>query len=352
MIEFRSEPLVARFLRPGGQELCEAVNEVRWDPLTGRTMRITAPGRPVTRPPATPEAIPETVLDRDNCPFCKDLAEVTPGIRPTLQSPRALKSGEATLFPNLYPYGTNSAVICLTREHHVPIQRFSRAQLRNGLAVARDYVAKVQAAEPEARYVNITWNLLPPSGGTLIHPHFQVNADHIPVNRLREDLTASARFKERTGSDYWRALIATERRLGTRFLADIGQSAWLVPFAPRGQMEVWGILPHRTKVADLTGAEMDSLAEGLQNILNGYARIGINSLNFAIETDESPPELLPVRLRVVARSIFRAWYRSDQTHFTVVLDEFTTIRAPEMTAANLRSDFDAPAGLEPERARA
>jgi hypothetical protein len=56
-----------------------------------------------------------------------------------------------------------------------------------------------------------------------------------------------------------------------------------------------------------------------------------------------------VRLRVVARSAWRAWYRSDQTHFDVVLEECATILAPETAAALLRPSFGEADSIDPNR---
>jgi galactose-1-phosphate uridylyltransferase len=359
MIEFRSQPLFARSLRAGDDgpsEVTEALSEVRWDPLTGRTMRITAPRPavlPVPREGGGEPELPEKALAADRCPFCDDLARVTPGLVSELGGERRLVRGEATLFPNLYPYGCWSAVIALTRAHHVPLARFPRATLEDGLWVARDYVRRVRRADPAARHVNVTWNLLPSSGGTLVHPHLQVNVDPIPVNSLRETQEGAAAFRARHGADFFETLVAEERRLGLRFLADLGETAWLLPFAPQAHVEVWGVVPGRTRLTELSDATLSALAEGLHRVMQAYARAGRNALNMAIECDEGPAAAAvrdpAVRLRVVARSSWRAWYRSDQTHFDVVLEECATVIAPEAAAALLRPSFDAPAGVDPTR---
>jgi len=361
IIEFRSQALVARSLRPGGgpQDLTEALSEVRWDPLTGRTMRVTAP-RPgmmqaIVREGASNPELPEKALAAEHCPFCGDLAAVTPGLVPELGGERRLVRGEATLFPNLYPYGCWSAVVSLTRAHHVPIARFPRQVVEDGLWVAREYVRRVRAADPAARYVNVTWNLLPSSGGTLVHPHLQVNCDPVPVNGLRETQEGAAAFRARHDADYFATLVAEERRLGLRFLADLGETAWLLPFAPQAHVEVWGVVPGRTRLTGLGDDALEALAEGLHRVMRAYARAGRNALNMALECDEGQPDAPAVdpavRMRVVARSSWRAWYRSDQTHFDVVLEECATILAPEVAAALLRPAFDAPAGLDPGAAR-
>lgn len=359
-IEFRSRPLVARSRRPGTDEVGEATSEVRWDPLTGRTMRVTAP-RPFVVPAggaarSEPE-LPAKALAAETCPFCGDLSAVTPGLLPALGAERHLARGEGTLFPNLYPYGCWSAVIALTRAHHVPLAAFPRQPVVDGLYLAREYVRRVRRADPAARYVNVTWNLLPSSGGTIIHPHFQVNADPVPVNGLRETQEAAAAFRARHGADYFATLVAEERRLALRFLADIGETAWLLPFAPQAHVEVWGLVPGQTRFGALPDRALEGLADGLYAVMQAYARAGRNALNMALESDEGPPDGPPasdpaIRLRVVARSSWRAWYRSDQTHFDVVLEECATVIAPETAAALLRPSFGAPDGLDPDRALA
>ena len=349
MIEFRSQLLEARRLEPGSDEETTVGAEVRWDPLTGRTARLTI-SRPVlpTPPRTRRDELPPRDLDEARCPFCQDPYEVTPGLAPALSPERHLRRGEATLFPNLYPYGCYGAVISLTKQHHVPIEHFTRRQLRDGLRLARDYIARVVSHDPSARYVNVTWNLTPASGGTMLHPHFQINADPVPVNSLRETQDASLAYRAREGSGYWSELVAEERRLRMRFLADIADTAWLLPFAPQAHVEVWGVVPERTRISRLTDAQVDALAEGLHNVVQGYARAGRNALNMGMEADEGASVEPPVRMRVAVRSNYRSWYRSDQTHFDVVLEECATVITPELAAAWLRPAFGAPAGIDPD----
>ena len=351
MIDFRSKLLRARRLEPGSDEETEVGAEVRWDPLTGRTARLTI-SRPLlpTPPPVRGSEMPDLDLDRSRCPFCQDLVQVTPGLAPALSPDRHMRRGEATLFPNLYPYGCYGAVISLTEEHHVPIERFTLRQVRDGLTVARDYLRRVAAHDAEARYVNVTWNLLPAAGGTIIHPHFQVNADPVPVNSLRETQEASRRFRERHGQAYWPLLVAKERRLRMRFLADVGDTAWLVPFAPQAHVEVWGVVPDRTRISDLSDEQVGHLAQGLFFVMQAYAAAGRHALNMGLEADEGPSAEPPVRMRVAVRANYRPWYRSDQTHFDVVLEECATVITPERAAAWLRPSFGAPAGVDPDTA--
>ena len=340
MIEFRRQALTARYRSPDSEEEAEACSEIRWDPLTGRTMRITAP-RPM--PPRSffqlPE-LPEEALHRRGCPFCEELEKVAPGFLPGLAGGRRrLEKGDAVLFPNLYPYGRHSAVVRLSTQHHVPITDFEHGGLTDAFALVREYVSLVRAFDSESRYVTVTWNLLPPSGGTLVHPHWQVNLDPIPVNGFRRTREAAANFRERTGCDFWTALVERERMENTRVLAEIGPSVWLSPFAPEALFELWGLLPRKTRFADLADEDASALVTGLVRALAAYASIGRNALNMSLECDEGDSAGPAMRLRVLARSTYRPWYRSDRTHFHVALDESTTIISPEYVTERFRPFF-------------
>ena len=67
-IEFRSQDLVMTFRQPGSDETTEKISEVRWCPLTGRTMRITA-RRPLlsSEKLRAPEDLPAEVIDNVDC---------------------------------------------------------------------------------------------------------------------------------------------------------------------------------------------------------------------------------------------------------------------------------------------
>ena len=57
-----------------------------------------------------------------------------------------------------------------------------RPMIANSFSAAHDYLKKVIAQDPKTTYASINWNYLPPSGGSILHPHIHVLASEHPTN--------------------------------------------------------------------------------------------------------------------------------------------------------------------------
>ncbi len=176
-----------RIILPG-ETLPETVStEVRIDPLTGRTARITAPR--TDDPPIDFADPPYRAHVRESaatCPFCPDrILEATPRFAPEIAPEGRFSFGESVLFPNRSPYGPYSAVSTFSPDHFIEIGAFTERHYRDNFINARNYISRVYSVDPAVRYAAVTQNYLPSSGGTLIHPHLQVNlfaeSDQLPA---------------------------------------------------------------------------------------------------------------------------------------------------------------------------
>lgn len=320
-------------------ELDTKIVEVRIDPLTGHTSRIVDRfgGQPRTKPD-----ISELVEKTRNCFFCAGKVEnVTPKILPAISNDERISVGEALLFPNLTAYSAYNGVCIFSREHFIDLADLTPEMIANNLKAHRKYIELIAAYDPSAEYCSINGNYLPPAGSSMIHPHSQCSIDALPTNQELELIVASDDYFEENGRSFWEDLIQTEKDAGERFVADLGRVTWLTSFAPIGFNEVRAIVSERARIIDLLDEDIEFLGRGISNVLRYYSDRNINSFNLAIYSGplHSNSDHFRVNLRLVARSSFEPWYRSDATYFERLHWEPVTDTKPESLCAELRQYF-------------
>jgi galactose-1-phosphate uridylyltransferase len=247
--------------------------------------------------------------------------------------------GRSVLFPNLYPYGRYSAVSIFDDQHFVEIGDASVQSYADSLVNCAGYLTSILDTDPEAIYTAITQNHLPSAGGSLVHPHLQVNADRIPANQQRFLERRCREFFERRNAYLFSTYLDREIQEGTRYIGRTGDWQWMAAFAPEGFFEIWGILPGATSIRTVASGQWVALAEGVTRIQKFYRGINRNGYNLGLLSTESPASPVELRTRMVVRSNFAPWVRSDYTGFEVMLGDMTTFIAPERTAELARPFF-------------
>lgn len=209
-LRFESQSIAAKFIDPSGQ-IVEKRIEIRTHPITGRTCRI-AFSRTNEKEAGT-DSLPQPPPDADktwDCPFCRPQVDSkTPQLHPDL-----------------------SAGYLKTILHH----------------------------DPEAVYMAITQNHLPSAGGSLVHPHLQINADRIAGNHHRFLLQKANDFHRRNGKSLFSSYLDHEKNEGSRHIGSTGAWEWMAAFAPEGFFEIWGILPGLTSLQQLEASDWQDLA--------------------------------------------------------------------------------------------
>ncbi len=235
MLSFEQQQLQARFVGPSGRRENNLI-EVRTDPISQRTARITYARQKEKEPGAEdfPQPPPEAMA-RERCPFCRpQVFSSTPRLDPGLFAQPRLQRGESLLFPNLFPYGQYSAVSLIDDNHFVEIGTASLSSYTQSLLNCRDYLNVIHSQDEDAVYMAITQNHLPSAGGSLIHPHFQIQADKVPANTQLELEKRSRSFFEATGSHIMSAYLEQELRTKERYIHRTGNWHWTAAFAPHG----------------------------------------------------------------------------------------------------------------------
>lgn len=337
MLTFTRETFHSQIVLPNG-ESADRLIEIRVHPITGRTCRITY-SRGEEHEPGT-ESLPEPppfAAEVDKCPFCRDrLASQTPRLPANLYREGRMIRGTSTLFPNLFPYGRYSAVSLFDDRHFVEIGTASLTSYVDGFLNCRDYLLLILAHDPAAFFMAITQNHLPSAGGSLLHPHLQVQADRIPANFQRFFQRHAADYRRKYGVRLFSDYLEHEKQTGQRFIGISGPWQWLAAFAPEGFFEIWGILPGICSLRQMTDEQWYYLAEGVLNTQKFYRSLGRNGYNFGLLLMEDGSDNLDLRVVLTVRSNYAPWVRSDFTGFEVMLGDMATFSEPEVTAERAR----------------
>ena len=334
---FHKERIVVRFVAPAGLP-AEKIVEVRTDPVTGRSCRITL-ARAQEKEAGTaalPEPPPEAALTA-GCPFCQpQVNRLTPQLPEGFAPTGRLVCGESVLFPNLYPYGLFSAVSLFDQRHFVEIGTADPGTYADSFINCRQYLKRAIDLEPRAHYMAITQNHLPSAGGSLVHPHLQVHADLAAPNHLRFLQERAQAYHETQGrllmSDYLEREIDSRERI----IGRSGDWHWLAAYAPEGFYEIWAILPGFVSLVGVTDTQWRDLSTGLMGAQAFFRSLNRNGYNLGLVAVEKPESRLELRLRVVVRANHAPWARNDHTGYEVILGDMATFTTPEETAARAR----------------
>ena len=335
---FTMETVQARLLEPSGEIAAHNI-QIRTNPITGRTSRITFSRIKEKEagtdglPPPPPDALQEK-----RCPFCRpQVLARTPRLIPEIHPEGRLSRGDALLFPNLFPYGAYSAVSLFDERHFVEIGAASPRSYGDCLVNCAAYLRRVKQHDPAAVHMAITQNHLPSAGGSLVHPHLQVQADAMASNHHRFLSQRTADHQRATGRGLFADYLDHEIRSGERVIGTTGPWTWLAAFAPEGFFEIWALYPGKNSLLDLKADEMHQLAVGIIRIQRFYRSLHRNGYNFGLLSVEEEGSALELRAVMVVRSNYAPWVRSDYTGFEVMLGDMATFRAPEETARLARA---------------
>ena len=341
VLKFDSQSVSAKYIDPSGK-IAERLIEIRTNPITGRTCRISF-SRIDEKEPGT-ESLPQSPPDAANtaqCPFCQpQVNSRTPQLHPDLSSSGRLFEGDSLLFPNLFPYGSYSAVSLFDNTHFVEIGNATTESYANSFLNCSQYLAKINVQDPDAVYMAITQNHLPSAGGSLIHPHLQINADRLPANYQRILLQRANDFYNQSGNYLFSVYLDHERNEGSRYIGATGGWQWMAAFAPEGFFEIWGILPQKTSFQQLTATDWQDLSRGILSTQRFYRNLCRNGYNLGLIAVETLSSRLEIRIVIMVRSNYAPWVRSDHTGFEVILGDMTTFSAPEQTAEQARPFFE------------
>jgi galactose-1-phosphate uridylyltransferase len=256
-----------------------------------------------------------------------------------------LQKSRSVLFPNLFPYGRYSAVSLFDERHFVEIGTASPDSYTDCLLNSRDYLLRVLEHDSASVYMAITQNHLPSAGGSLLHPHLQLQADRVASNHHRFLKSRANIYFTETGTRLFSAYLQHEREDGSRAIGRNGSWEWLAAFAPEGFFEIWGILPEVTSIRQVDDAGCAALARGVINAQKFYRSLNRNGYNLGLLLVEDGSKDLELRVVMIVRSNYAPWVRSDHTGFEVMLGDMATFTTPERTAELARPFWNDSVGV-------
>lgn len=314
--------------------------EFRFDPLTGRSCRLVHFSMDrIIRPDLT-ELVRRSLEMK--CPFCPPLVEeITPRFTPEIIPEGTIRIGKALAFPNAGPYDVHSTVVVISDQHFIPLVEFTLETVLHALLVAHSYLKKVQEADPEVKHHFMAWNYMPPSGGSLVHPHIQCNAGYFPTFYQREILEASQKYYEKVGTNFWSDLLEQEKQTGERYIGEIGNTCWLTGFVPRGRlMDVLAVFPGKTSITELSADDLRDLASGLLNLFGYMDELNLLSFNLSTYSGNDRNQFW-AHIRIMPRSLllYSPIETSDQFYYQVLHDENICILPPEVACQDLKRHF-------------
>lgn len=319
-------------------ELKEVNSEKRYDPLTGRQVRLF-PFRKTAFPRHDWTPFVEESRQRF-CPFCPGVFDkVTPRFEEEFIPGGRIKVGESTLIPNLNPYETHSAVVVMTPQHYISMQDITPELMRDSMEAGLQYLKAVAGKDPDnSRYCSVNWNYMPYAGASLIHPHLQVISGSEPCNLDGDMVNAAAGYFDRNGSIFWDDLIEAERG-GERDLGSTGKVHWLTSFAPLALGDVTGVIKDCSTIRDITGEHLGEIAGGFKRIISYYDSINLPSFNMAIYFAGSEDRGFCCTARMVGRYTLFPLVGSDISNMQMLHHDPWTLFLPEDMAADLKKYF-------------
>ena len=218
-LRFEKQTIGAKFISPSGEKVEKRI-EIRINPISERTSRI-ALGRSDEKDPRTERLPlpPPNANDAANCAFCRPQVTLkTPEIDSDIFPSGRLRYNNSISFPNLFRYGRYSAVSLFDDKHFVEMGRSSLFTYSDCFMNCRNYLSLILNYEPEAIYMSIRQNHLPSAGGSMIHPHLQINADSIASNHHRFLRKRAEEYFNKNGSYIFSDYLSHERKDGSRHI--------------------------------------------------------------------------------------------------------------------------------------
>lgn len=317
--------------------------EYRFDPLTQEQCRINPARARRVKQAGSSVGLSEIIeKSRPTCPFCPERVEhEVPRFAEEICGEGRIKLGETLIFPNLNPFGENHAIGIISQSHFLSLDEFTVNMLSDNLAAAKQFMLSVYESNKETAWPTYIWNYMPPSAGSIIHPHSQVLVEREPLPRQARLIEQSQKYFEQGGQNYWQEFVGQERRSGERFIYDGIHVSVVASFAPRGFNEVEFIFGSESSLAELEERQIADFVDCLGKALNGYKRLGIGSFNLVTFSGPIDRRLSYYRLnaKLISRPHPGGIYTNDTGPLERLCDAWVIDTLPEIVAEELRPYF-------------
>jgi len=221
------------------------------------------------------------------------------------------------------------------------VDQFTRQILLDVFCSTQQIMHAYHKKDESSRYPVLIWNYMPPSAGSIIHPHVQMLLETDPVAELKRIKKCASKFFAKHKKNYWNVLVEEEIKLKERIVGVNDSVIAMTPFACIGYNEVQFIVPGAKSIADLAEKQVSDFVDALVKVLKGYKEIGVGSFNMASFSgpigDKSEDYTLFFKL--FSRPYPSALYTNDTGPFERAYATFVIDLFPEQLATMLRSHW-------------
>jgi UDPglucose--hexose-1-phosphate uridylyltransferase len=342
MIRFHKTIREAKLLPPPAFEPEIQPIEYRDDPLTGARAVINI--RRVERPRQAEwdEDSSNFIRDtREGCFFCPENRDKsTPMMIQELSREGRILVNGSFLFPNRFPFAEYNAVATLSEEHFLDLDQFSNECLVDNLCACKEYVHIIYSKDNDARYPVWIWNYLPPSAGSMIHPHTQILVSREPTPYQKALFHESEAYYRENGRPFWDELIDIERD-GERWIGENGTLALMASFAPTGNREVQFIFKDICGLMELDEKRTADFIRALVKVLQYYKDDGVNSFNLSTFSAGigSTPNYYRLIVKMMSRPRFKPYYTAFGGPLELWHKESVVDTLPEQVASKAKRFF-------------
>jgi galactose-1-phosphate uridylyltransferase len=276
------------------------------------------------------------------CPFCPPLIDqVTARFPADIVPEGVIRRGKATVFPNIQPYDIYGVVVVMTDKHFVTLKDLDAETVQNALMAGQSFLQIAQKTDQSVKYHFIAWNYMPPSGGSLVHPHIQCNAGYHPTDYQKQLQDASEKYFRARGTNYWSDLLVQEKKAGERYIGKSGNTEWLTEFSPRGRIaDILAFFPGKASILELTESDWRDFVNGLLKVFSYIDGLRLISFNLSTYSGQDNKRFW-AHIRIAPRGmlLYSPIETSDQFYYQTMQDESVCIIPPETVAAELRKLF-------------
>jgi galactose-1-phosphate uridylyltransferase len=184
-------------------------------------------------------------------------------------------------------------------------------------------------------------NYLLPAGASLVHPHLQLLATHVPYSYHDRLMSSAAEYTLRNGTSYFDDLVSREIALNERFIAKDGEWHWLAPFSPLGANEIMAVHDSVSDLGQLMERDLRDLCDGVARVLAFFESLGRLSFNFTLYSARGA-ETVGGRLvmKLVTRQNLYPNYRNDDYFLQKMLQTELILTPPEELAQKAKAFFN------------
>jgi len=254
-----------------------------------------------------------------------------------------LKLNQTVIFPNLAPFGSSHAVGVITDAHFVALDQYTTDMIKDAILLSQQYIQAVFKNDKSLQYPVFVWNFLPPSAGSIIHPHIQMLVEGDAIPALKNRMQRCNDYFQKHKRNYFADLLAVELKTGERYIVGNDSVHAIATYAPRGFNEVEFIVPGVSSFTQMNPKQVNDFADLLRKLLVAYKAIGVGSFNLASYSAEtslsSAKEDFWLHFKLFSRPFPNGVYTNDTGPMERMYDSWVIDSVPEKLAENLRTSL-------------